>query len=125
MASTVRWLSTANSVELTNRLGITKDPNSPNTVSRENSSPAPNAFSKENFSPAPTETSGKNISSSVGSETYSSSIQSTCEVTKLPPIPSFSEFMSNRNSKDNRLSNSKKQSPNTGEKNPEKRSRLW
>ncbi|KAM7513062.1 hypothetical protein LguiB_011937 [Lonicera macranthoides] len=125
MASTVRWLSTANSVELTNRLGITKYPIFPNTVSRESSSSAPNAISRETSSPAPTETSEKNISSSVGSETYSSSIQSTCEVTKLPPIPSFSEFMSNRNSKDNWLSKSKKQSPNTGEKNPEKRSRLW
>ncbi|CAN6699133.1 unnamed protein product [Malus baccata var. baccata] len=108
VASTVRWLSTADSTALTNRLG---------TI---NCSPADNAL-PETEPPAtsplvdgPTEAPSGDSHNSVRSE-HSVAVspkESASPSITLPSIPSFSEFINTRKAKDISSSASEKQSPN-------------
>ncbi|KAM2723447.1 hypothetical protein EV1_026407 [Malus domestica] len=109
VASTVRWLSTADSTALTNRLG---------TI---NCSPADNAL-PETEPPAttsplvdgPTEAPSGDSHNSVRSEhsVAVSPTESASPSITLPSIPSFSEFINTRKAKDISSSASEKQSPN-------------
>ncbi|KAM1813128.1 hypothetical protein ACFX11_026973 [Malus domestica] len=109
VASTVRWLSTADSAALTNRLG---------TI---NCSPADNAL-PETEPPAttsplvdgPTEAPNGDSHNSVRSENSVavSPMESASPSITLPSIPSFSEFINTRKAKDISSSASEKQSPN-------------
>ncbi|XP_008354462.2 ATP-dependent DNA helicase Q-like 3 [Malus sylvestris] len=109
VASTVRWLSTADSTALTNRLG---------TI---NCSPADNAL-PETEPPAttsplvdgPTEAPSGDSHNSVRSEhsVAVSPTESASPSITLPSIPSFSEFINTRKAKDLSSSASEKQSPN-------------
>ncbi|KAM1809872.1 hypothetical protein ACFX12_026707 [Malus domestica] len=109
VASTVRWLSTADSAALTNRLG---------TI---NCSPADNALPKTEppatTSPlvdGPTEAPNGDSHNSVRSENSVavSPMESASPSITLPSIPSFSEFINIRKAKDISSSASEKQSPN-------------
>ncbi|CAN6563665.1 unnamed protein product [Malus baccata var. baccata] len=109
VASTVRWLSTADSTALTNRLG---------TI---NCSPVDNAL-PETEPPAttsplvdgPTEAPSGDSHNSVRSEhsVAVSLTESASPSITLPSIPSFSEFINTRKAKDISSSASEKQSPN-------------
>lgn len=121
LASTARWISTANSEELVNRL--------------KSSSPACEATSTktDSFS-TPTSTSaidgGVQIQTndekekechSMESETPVRALQNVCEDAKLPPIPSFSDFVNRRKPNDNQLTNSRNQSSTSSNWRLEKR----
>lgn len=59
------------------------------------------------------------LHNSSGSETPVRALQRASEDKKLPPIPSFSDFINNRNPNDNQNSKSRKED----HKNPDKRMR--
>lgn len=122
VASTVRWLSTASSTELTTRLShsITDNP-----CSEKNTEPSPSPvldlskpdMGNEEFhsSRSPVlETSASNLTKQNASPA----------ATPLPPIPSFSEFVSGRKEKANQSNKSQRHSLNRDEKDPVKRTRL-
>lgn len=113
MASTIRWLSTANSNDLTNRLS-TNMSSSSDSICKEVPPAAPSTLLDQ---PA-------DICSNARSETSMNALpkkSSSCN-TQLPVIPSFSEFVNCGKAKDSRLDNaSRNQSPN---KYLEKRMRL-
>ncbi|CAK9155200.1 unnamed protein product [Ilex paraguariensis] len=119
VASTVRWIPTANMVELTNRLGIATSPASEHISSKTNSS----LMSPTMLDQVSTEVSSEEVHGSARSETPSSALQSISQDIKLPPVPSFSEFVSSKKSKENQTSTSKKQSSNRVPMNLEKRMR--
>ncbi|PSS20763.1 ATP-dependent DNA helicase Q-like [Actinidia chinensis var. chinensis] len=120
LASTVRWLSSANSTELMNRLNCNTNPTTKNGTVAENSSSTSSAL----LDHGSIESSKEEIHVGVISETSSSALESNPKDTSLPPIPSFSEFVSSRKSKDNQLLMSEKQSPGRAHKNLEKRMKL-
>ncbi|KAF7147650.1 hypothetical protein RHSIM_Rhsim03G0226800 [Rhododendron simsii] len=120
VASTVRWLSTTNSTDLMNRIGMSTSSNAENPTVKENSCPTSLALLEQN----PIETSKEEILLDVRSEPSPTVLQSNSEGISLPPIPSFAEFVSSRKAKDNRLSKSEKQTPEEDRKNLEKRMRL-
>ncbi|XP_038889797.1 ATP-dependent DNA helicase Q-like 3 isoform X2 [Benincasa hispida] len=123
VASTVRWLSTASSTELTNRLSIVAD----NPCSEKNTelpalpSPSPVLdlskleMNNEEFrSSSPVlETSASNLPE-----------QKTSPAVPLPSIPSFSEFVNGKREKENQSNKSLRHSLNRDEKDPVKRTRL-
>lgn len=120
VASTVRWLSTTTSVELTDRLG---------TIT---SSPLENVSTKAE-TPAATfpvvyqahrEKTTEEVQSSIGSQTPTcdSPLESTPNA-EPPPIPSFSEFINSRKAKDIPSSSSKRQTADRVDKDLEKRMR--
>ncbi|KAL6965796.1 DNA helicase, partial [Sarracenia purpurea var. burkii] len=128
VASTVRWLSATTSTELLNRLGsgshstpknVTFNENS-NVTLNENSSPTPSTLLNQ----VPVETSEEEIQRSVAAASSSCALQCNSKDISLPPIPSFSEFISDRKGKNNQLLIAEKDSPNIVNKNPEKRMRL-
>ncbi|CAK9149471.1 unnamed protein product [Ilex paraguariensis] len=119
VASTVRWIPTANMVELTNRLGIATSPASEHLSSKTNSS----LMSPTMLDQVSTEVSSEEVHGSARSETPSSALQSISQDIKLPPVPSFSEFVSSKKSKENQTSTSKKQSSNRVPMNLGKRMR--
>ncbi|KAF7826911.1 ATP-dependent DNA helicase Q-like 3 isoform X1 [Senna tora] len=92
VASTVRWLSTANSIDLMNRLsGI-------------NASPSKIVLSEDKhpliIPPLLEDTCAKEATSNANAESETSPpVESSPFSTKLPPIPSFSEFVNNRKSR--------------------------
>ncbi|KAK9131431.1 hypothetical protein Sjap_011918 [Stephania japonica] len=96
MASTVRWLSTSSSQDITDRLGTSDNQNSGSC----NSSAIPPessvslANSKDQVA-GPIETSTKGSHGNFASETSSNVAPTTppMEHIKLPPIPFFSEFV--------------------------------
>lgn len=121
VASTVRWLSSADYTGLTNRLGTINSSLSDDALP-ETEPPAAQSPLVE----GPTEINSSDFHDSVRSET--SVAVSPTEIaspsTRLPPIPSFSQFINTRKTKDNRSSASEKKSPNGVQKNLEKRMRL-
>lgn len=119
VASTIRWLSTANSIELTNRLGIDTDSPSVNFISKEEPPAAPSPSSEQ----PPAKITGKELDGSCRSETPIGAFQTESHFpsTRLPVIPSFSEFVNRRKVKDNQLNTSGKESP---KKDLDKRMRL-
>ncbi|VVA10208.1 PREDICTED: ATP-dependent DNA helicase [Prunus dulcis] len=108
VASTVRWLSSADYTGLTNRLGTINSSLSDDAPT-ETEPPAARSPLVE----GPTETSVAVSPTEIDSPS-----------TRLPPIPSFSQFINTRKTKDNRSSASEKKSPNGVQKNLEKRMRL-
>lgn len=121
VASTVRWLSTTTSVELTDRLG---------TIT---SSPLENVSTKAE-TPAATfpvvyqahrEMTTEEVQSSIGSQTPTcdSPLESTPPKAEPPPIPSFSEFINSRKAKDIPSRSSKRQTADRVDKDLEKRMR--
>ncbi|ONH97553.1 hypothetical protein PRUPE_7G196400 [Prunus persica] len=121
VASTVRWLSSADYTGLTNRLGTVNSSLSDDALP-ETEPPAARSPLVE----GPTEITSSDFHDSVRSET--SVAVSPTEIAspsiRLPPIPSFSQFINTRKTKDNRSSASEKKSPNGVQKNLEKRMRL-
>ncbi|KAI3772766.1 hypothetical protein L6452_03959 [Arctium lappa] len=120
VASTVRWLSTATAADLTSRLATTnQSPASKNATEVEPSSsislPVPDQAAKMR---------NEKDHGNVTSGDPSSPSQSTCNDIKLPPIPSFSEFINKKGSKDSKPSTLKRESPYGVNKQPDKRSRL-
>lgn len=116
VANTVRWLSTTNSTDLTNRLRISDDSPSENMPPKqEPSGSAPSSVNQVIMEAINEE------GPSVISSTCVSSVQSsTTTAASLPAIPSFSEFMKSRKAKDRAVD----KLPETAEKNTEKRMRL-
>ncbi|KAA8523340.1 hypothetical protein F0562_009763 [Nyssa sinensis] len=112
VASTVRWLSTVNSTELTNRLGTNTNSTSDNITSKTLSSSTSSSLLDQGL----TETINEEIYGSVRSETPVDALLSASQDVRLPTIPSFSEFVNSREVK--------KQSAEGVPKNLEKRMRL-
>lgn len=121
VASTVRWLSTVNSTDLTDRLGTMSGSPSENSLLETETS-----ATQSPLVDGATEITRNDLHVSVRSEAYVavSPPERDSPSTMLPPIPSFSEFINSKKIKDNRSSASEKQSPNGVKKNPEKRMRL-
>lgn len=121
VASTVRWLSTTTSVELTDRLGtITSSPLE--NVSTKAETPAatfPVVYQ------AHSEKTTEEVQSSIGSQTPTrdSPLESTSPNAESPPIPSFSEFINSRKAKDIPSMSSKRQTADRVDKDLEKRMR--
>ncbi|XP_030943883.1 ATP-dependent DNA helicase Q-like 3 isoform X3 [Quercus lobata] len=122
VASTVRWLSTTNSSELTNRLGITANAQSEDVASKAEPPTTPLL----SLDQGPTESTSKDLNGRARTESSActSPIQSASSSAKLPEIPSFSNFVSSRKAIDNRSNTSQKHSPKRVQKNLEKRMRL-
>ncbi|XP_031374912.1 ATP-dependent DNA helicase Q-like 3 isoform X2 [Punica granatum] len=114
VASTVRWLSTADSTELTNRVGIS-NPSTSADKSKQAEQPSPSSPDREqvNVKDEDRDTAIKPQASEAGPVIESSSAQ-------LPPIPSFSDFMNRRRGREK--SNDKTQ--RIAMKNFEKKTRL-
>lgn len=119
MASNVRWLSTASYTELTTRLGNSTASGSQNIDLKEKTSPK----SPSLLDQAPKEINSENIYSNVKSASPSTALDSIAEGTKLPPIPSFSEFINSDRAKGSQLLTSKNHSADSMQKNREKRAR--
>lgn len=123
----MRWISTANPGELTGRLGNITGPTSPSeSVSLKAESPT----SPSETSNIPVTLTGhgedttiEDIHFRIGSQrpTFDLPIESDSPSTKLPLIPSFSEFINNKKVNDNRSRSSQVQSEGRGEKKSEKR----
>ncbi|XP_050260313.1 ATP-dependent DNA helicase Q-like 3 [Quercus robur] len=122
VASTVRWLSTTSSSELTNRLGITANAQSEDVASKAEPPTTPLL----SLDQGPTESTSKDLNGRARPESSActSPIQSVSSSAKLPEIPSFSNFVSSRKAIDNRPNTSQKHSPKRVQKNLEKRMRL-
>ncbi|XP_034699819.1 ATP-dependent DNA helicase Q-like 3 isoform X1 [Vitis riparia] len=123
VASTVRWLSTANSTDLTNRLGTKTSSATDNIISKADS-PIISSLDQ-----GPTKISnGEHCSAKPQTSSCASPMQGASSQDKgLPPIPSLSDFVKSRTAKGhqaNPLSKLRKQSPKRAERNLEKRSRL-
>ncbi|XP_075079611.1 ATP-dependent DNA helicase Q-like 3 [Nicotiana tabacum] len=119
MASTARWLSTAGPTELVNKLGSSTPENVTFTP---NCSPA----LSNPLVPVSPKASDKKIHDNAGSEDPirpSVSPLHGSASSELPPILSFSQFINSGKAKGNSASVSKRDSPDTGKKNLEKRMR--
>ncbi|KAJ0040085.1 hypothetical protein Pint_28607 [Pistacia integerrima] len=109
MASTIRWLSTTNSTDLTNRLGTNTSSSSENIICKEKSPVAPSSLLDQ-----PAEITNEHHCSNARSEILMNALpkESASPNAQLPVIPSFSEFVNRRKAKDSRLDNaSQNQSP--------------
>ncbi|XP_031287376.1 ATP-dependent DNA helicase Q-like 3 [Pistacia vera] len=109
MASTIRWLSTTNSTDLTNRLCTNTSSSSENIICKEKSPVAPSSLLDQ-----PAEITNEHNCSNARSETWMNALpkESASPNTQQPVIPSFSEFVNRRKAKDSRLDNaSQNQSP--------------
>ena len=125
VASSVRWLSTASSCDLTDRLGAITSPtptSQPENVSSETDDPATTSPIADQRHIGNTLEDFPTIGSHT--PTFDSPMESASTSTKLPPIPSFSEFINSRKVKDNQSRSSQRQSNDRVEKNPEKRMKL-
>ncbi|KAK7328781.1 hypothetical protein VNO77_22903 [Canavalia gladiata] len=107
IASTVRWLTTASSIDLKNRLSAINASTSTNVLSEAEELPTP----PPDLDPCAKEDTSNELSGNARSET------SPCVVpmessfnTKLPQIPSFSEFVNSRKAKGDQLNDRKKHS---------------
>ncbi|XP_024966965.1 ATP-dependent DNA helicase Q-like 3 [Cynara cardunculus var. scolymus] len=120
VASTVRWLSTATAADLTSRLAAThQSPASKNATEVE-----PSSSISPPVSDQATKMRKEKDDGNFKSGDPSSPSLSTCNDIKLPPIPSFSEFINKKGSKDGKPSKLKRESPYGVNKQPDKRSRL-
>ncbi|XP_028767361.1 ATP-dependent DNA helicase Q-like 3 isoform X2 [Neltuma alba] len=116
VASTVRWLSTTNSTDLISRLGGTNASSSTIVLSE-----AENPLTTPPLSdPSGKEGAGNGPHATAYLETspLDLPIESSSIETKLPPIPSFSEFVNSRNVKSHQTRTKQEHSPRV-----EKRSR--
>ncbi|KAJ8764555.1 hypothetical protein K2173_006295 [Erythroxylum novogranatense] len=106
LASTVRWLSTTNSTELRARLAI------------DTPSPTGNVMSEISMEQKPPKTSNADISCSIssGRSIRTSPSKSASQSTKLPSLPSFSEFVNSCKRKGQQLNAPQNQSPRSMEK---------
>ncbi|KAK1377846.1 ATP-dependent DNA helicase [Heracleum sosnowskyi] len=116
MASTMRWLSTANVKELTSRLSAT-DPASPSPEQTGISCSASPLVDQ-----VADEITNEKVYCSVESKTPTM-LESNLPDTKLPPIPSFSEFMKSIKSEGRQSSPFQNLSPSSTQKNRDKRAR--
>ncbi|KAK4798278.1 hypothetical protein SAY86_030604 [Trapa natans] len=114
VASTVRWLSTADSNELTNRLGI-NDPSPSAKMSKLEEEPAVSSPSSVNR-----DVTDEEIHGSATLQVLDAAPIMDCCSRELPQIPSFSEFVHHRRARDS----SEDQLQRRHEKNVEKRMRL-
>lgn len=118
VASTVRWLSTTNLDELTDRLRT-------NTSSNMEDDIAEALTASTSVDQRPLETSKEEIYHNVCSATFvrTSPGQTSSGSMRLPSIPSFSEFINSTKTKDSQ-SNQSSQLPKCAEKKLDKRMRL-
>lgn len=121
VASTVRWLSTSTTVELTDRLGTSTSSPSP-SVSTKAETHATTPMVEQSHR----ENATDEFHSGIGSQTPTcdSPMESASPSAELSPIPSFSEFINSRKAKHIPSRSSKRQSPDRVEKDVEKRTRL-
>nr|GEX67741.1 ATP-dependent DNA helicase Q-like 3 [Tanacetum cinerariifolium] len=105
VASTLRWLSTANAEDLTSRLATCLSPTLKNETEAEPSSTESPAVSDQ-VRKMTSEKDHVNVSSG----DINSPSQSTYNDIKLPHIPSFSEFINKKSSKDSKHSTLKRES---------------
>ncbi|GKV44150.1 hypothetical protein SLEP1_g51362 [Rubroshorea leprosula] len=122
VASTVRWLSTTSSTELMDRLGTSITlPQERNGISEEE----PPAISLDLLNEQLKETSNGEHHGNTNPDVVNvSPSPSACTSMKLPPIPSFSEFVnSSRKPRESKLNASENHPPRL-EKIPDKRMRL-
>ncbi|XP_020532768.1 ATP-dependent DNA helicase Q-like 3 isoform X2 [Jatropha curcas] len=121
VASTVRWISTTNATELTNRISSSTPPPPPSLP--ENS--VPKEEPPKTLSPLlekkPITTADLELHSSIRSETTSISPSQSA---KLPGIPSFSEFVNRKKGRDDNSHASLARSPKTLKNSTEKKLRL-
>lgn len=119
VASTVRWLSTTSSSELTNRLGTISSCPSDDILLKAESPTRPLLALDQ----GPTKITGEELYDTTA-RPETSGCASSC--TELPAIPSFSEFVSSsRKAKDNRSNNTTQQQlPERDPEKLEKRMRL-
>ncbi|OIT03537.1 PREDICTED: ATP-dependent DNA helicase Q-like 3 [Nicotiana attenuata] len=119
MASTARWLSTAGPTELVNKLGSSTPENVTFTP---NCSPA----LSNPLVPVSPKANDEKVHDNAGSEdpirSSASPLHGSASA-ELPPILSFSQFINSGKAKGNSASVSKRDSPDTGKKNLEKRMR--
>lgn len=114
VASTVRWLSTADSIELTNHLGIS-DPSPSANKSKQEEEPSASSPNTGNRDVTDKESHGATTLQVL----ETAPINQSCS-RDLPQIPSFSEFVHHSRATDN----SKEKLQRRPEKNMEKRARL-
>lgn len=111
VASTVRWLTTASSDDLMSRLGAMKASTSMNVVSEaEHSLTQPHALDSCSKEDTSNEVSGNDRSETSPCGERGVPIESSSFNTKLPQIPSFSEFANSRKAKGDQLNDTKKHS---------------
>ncbi|RAL51155.1 hypothetical protein DM860_005511 [Cuscuta australis] len=101
MASTVRWISKAELTELTNKLGCDMTPSS--------SEADPRPTTPSVVFPSANEKTSQCVVSETGKE--AEDVCLAAAAAGLPQIPSFSEYINNRNVKGQRDPNSNKRSP--------------
>ncbi|XP_030488057.2 ATP-dependent DNA helicase Q-like 3 [Cannabis sativa] len=114
VASTVRWLSTTTSVELTDRLGA---------IASSASQPETSSLASPTLDLGHQEHTTEYFESSVVPKTLTCASPIECfssPSAKLPAIPSFSEFINSKKAKDKQP----RRSPGGVEKNSEKRMKL-
>ncbi|XP_021273535.1 ATP-dependent DNA helicase Q-like 3 [Herrania umbratica] len=121
VASTVRWLSTTSSAEITNRVA-TSTTSHENSTCKEN----PPLTASTKYDQREKEIIGEEHCGNIELETSASALplQNPSSSTKLPTIPSFSQFVNIRKSKETQPNASEKHSPKKLETNTKKRMRL-
>lgn len=89
VASTVRWLSTADSMELTNRIGLNK--RSPGDYNLKHKQPLQNNQEQLEIKDKQADNGVVTVQSA-----SLSSLQTRASSPSLPPIPTFSDFMNSK-----------------------------
>ncbi|XP_059283807.1 ATP-dependent DNA helicase Q-like 3 [Lycium ferocissimum] len=122
MASTAGWLSTAGPMELVNKLSSSNPASPENVTSISNCTPESSNLSV----PIPAKVNDEKVDNAGSQDPIRSPASPLHESTsaKLPPILSFSQFINSGKAKENLASASKRQSPDRGKKNLEKRMRF-
>ncbi|KAG8662853.1 hypothetical protein MANES_01G152300v8 [Manihot esculenta] len=123
VASTLRWIKMANSCELTDRLLSVIPAPLENTLPKEEPPKEPSLLLQNH----PMKATDVELHSNVGTETTMCSPLQTQKASlsaRLPAIPSFSEFVNRKKTKNNNPGMSENQSPHSSKKSSEKRMRL-
>ncbi|XVE82414.1 hypothetical protein DITRI_Ditri16bG0002700 [Diplodiscus trichospermus] len=122
VASTARWLSATSSAEITDRIGIVTASPSANITCKEE----PPLTTSTMFHQREETIIGEEHCGKIESETSVSvlPLQSASQGTKLPSIPSFSQFVNSRKLKETEANASEEHSPQKLEKNMKKRMRF-
>ncbi|OMO83449.1 hypothetical protein COLO4_22511 [Corchorus olitorius] len=110
VASTVRWLSTTSSADIANRVGTNTTSPSENITSRKEEAPLPVSAILDQREEG---IIGEEYCGNTELETSVSALpmQSPSPGTKLPPIPSFSQFVNSKKGKQTQTNASEKHSP--------------
>ena len=121
VASTVRWLSTTNATDLINRLGA-RDASPSTNISSESehpitSPPLPDHCGKE-------AANNELFGNATSDTSCSRPVDRASFDIKLPPIPSFSEFVNKRKGESNQVNSSQKHLRDMIIEKAEKRKRL-